>query len=166
MPGGRPSDFTQELADSICAQLALGDSLRTVCKAESMPCVTTVFSWLRKYPEFLKQYETAKEESADLHAEDMLDIADNGSNDWMAANDPENAGYRSNGEHIQRSRLRVDTRKWIASKLKPKKYGDRVQAELTGADGKDLIPETPLTEVARRLAFLLTAGAKEQEKAP
>jgi hypothetical protein len=131
-----------------------------------MPCVTTVFSWLRKYPEFLKQYETAKEESADLHAEDMLDIADNGSNDWMAANDPENAGYRSNGEHIQRSRLRVDTRKWIASKLKPKKYGDRVQAELTGADGKDLIPETPLTEVARRLAFLLTAGAKEQEKAP
>ena len=127
-----------------------------------MPCVTTVFSWLRKYPEFLKQYETAKEESADLHAEDILDIADDGSNDWMEVNDKDNVGYRANGEHIQRSRLRVDARKWVASKLKPKKYGDKVQTELTGADGKDLIPEAPpITEIARRLAFLLTAGTKD-----
>lgn len=163
-PVGRPSGYTQEIADEICTQLAEGNSLRTVCKAESMPCVKTVFTWLRIYPEFLQQYEKAKEESADLHAEDMLDIADNGSNDWMSANDPENPGFKLNGEHINRSRLRVDTRKWIASKLKPKKYGDKSTTELTGADGKDLIPEMSDTEVARTLAFLLAKGANAREQ--
>src|SRR5687767_2135834 len=112
---GRPSDYTVEIADEICSQLAEGKSLRTICKAESMPCVTTVFSWMRKHPEFLKQYARAKEESADYLAEETLEIADDGSNDWITTNDPENPGYRANGEHIARSRLRVDTRKWIAS---------------------------------------------------
>lgn len=160
---GRPSSYTQEIADRLCAQLSEGISLRTICRADEMPCAASVFNWLRTRPEFLEQYTRAKENAADAFAEEMLDIADEGSNDWMEIHDKENVGYRVNGEHINRSRLRVDTRKWIASKLKPKKYGDKVQTELTGADGKDLIPETPLTEVARRLAFLLTAGAKSGE---
>jgi hypothetical protein len=159
--GGRPSLYTQETADALCAELALGKSLRTVCKAESMPCVTTAFAWMRVYPEFMKQYEKAKEESADLHAEDMMDIADSGSNDWMENNDPDNPGYRANGEHIQRSRLRVDTRKWIASKLKPKKYGDKTVTEVTGKDGKDLVPEVSDTELARRVAFMFAAASKK-----
>lgn len=133
MPGGRPCEYTQEIADEICAQLAEGKSLRTVCKAESMPSVTTVFAWMRKFPQFLKQYEISKAESADYLAEDTLDIADDGSNDWMATNDPENPGYRANGEHIARSRLRVDTRKWIASKLKPKKYGEKLDIAHSGS---------------------------------
>lgn len=164
-PVGRPSSFTQDVADSICSELAEGKSLRSVCRAESMPCIKTVFSWMRVYPQFLQQYEKAKEESADLHAEDMLDIADSGTNDWMEANDPNNAGYKANGEHIQRSRLRVDTRKWIASRLKPKKYGDRTTTELTGKDGKDLVPDLSnpetLKDVARRLAFVLSGATSE-----
>jgi len=95
---------------------------------------------MRKFPEFLKQYARAKEESADALAEEMLEIADDGRNDWMARNggtdDEGNARentYVLNGEHIQRSRVRIDTRKWLASKLKPKKYGDRV--DLTNSDG-------------------------------
>jgi hypothetical protein len=133
MPGGRSCEYTQELADKICGELAQGKSLRTVCKAESMPCVATVFSWMRKYPQFMKQYEISKAESADYLAEDTLDIADDGSNDWMATNDPENPGYRVNGEAIARSRLRVDTRKWIASKLKPKKYGEKLDIAHSGS---------------------------------
>jgi len=130
---GRPSSYTQEIADEICAQLAEGKSLRSVCKAESMPSVTTVFSWMRLYPEFLKQYARSKEESADFLAEDLMDISDDGTNDWMASNDPDNPGYRANGEHIARSRLRVDTRKWIASKLKPKKYGEKLDIAHSGS---------------------------------
>lgn len=130
---GRPSGYTPELGDEICAQLAEGKSLRNICKAESMPCVGTVFSWMRKHPEFMKQYARAKEESADFLAEELLEIADDGTNDWVASNDPENAGYRANGEHINRSRLRVDTRKWIASKLKPKKYGDKIDIAHSGS---------------------------------
>lgn len=123
---GRPSDYTQDLADRMCAQLADGVSLRKVCDAEGMPDKATVFRWLRTIPEFRDQYTRAKEESADILAEEVLEIADEGSNDWMATNDADNPGYRFNGEAVARSRLRVDTRKWIASKLKPKKYGEKL----------------------------------------
>jgi hypothetical protein len=129
MPAGRPSLYTQELADRICSQLASGMSLRTVCKADDMPETVTIFRWLRTNEEFCSQYAKAKEESADALVEEILDIADDGSNDWMQTHDEENVGYRANGEAIQRSRLRVDTRKWIASKLKAKKYGDKVEVE-------------------------------------
>jgi hypothetical protein len=129
-----------------------------------MPCAATVFTWLRIHPEFLEQYTRAKEESADALVEEMLDISDEASNDWMEVHDKENVGYRLNGEAINRSRLRVDTRKWIAAKLKPKKYGDKTQTEVTGPDGKDLIPEMNETEIARRIAFALAQGMKAQEK--
>lgn len=121
---GRPSIYSKELADTICERLADGTSLRTVCLAEDMPAKSTVFKWLREIPGFSDQYARSKEEAADAMVEDILDIADNGANDWMALNDPDNPGYKQNGEAVNRSRLRVDTRKWIASKLKAKKYGD------------------------------------------
>ena len=164
-PVGRPSGYTQEIADHICSGLAEGKSLRSVCRSPGMPSTQTVFCWIRSFPEFHDQYARAKEESADLHAEDMLDIADDASNDWMAANDPDNLGYRLNCEHINRSRLRVDTRKWIASKLKPKKYGDKVQAELTGKDGGPIeTVEISADERAKRIAFALAAGLKAKER--
>lgn len=162
--GGRPSGYSQELADRICSELADGKSLRTVCKTEGMPSTQTVFRWLRTHEGFCDQYARAKDEAADALVDEMLDIADVATNDWMEVHDKDNVGYRLNGEAINRSRLRVDTRKWIASKLKPKKYGEKVQTELTGADGKDLIPVMSETEIARRIAFALQQGANAQEK--
>lgn len=133
---GRPSDFTPELGDKVCAEIVMGYSLRTICKNESMPCVATIFNWFRKYPQFLEQYEKAKEAQADMLAEELLDICDDGANDWMekTGKEGESIGWQLNGEHVQRSRLRVDTRKWIASKLKAKKYGDKIQQEVTITD--------------------------------
>lgn len=138
--GGRPSIYTPELADRICGEIALGYSLRTISKDDSMPCVATVFSWLRTNKEFLEQYERAKELQADMLAEDLLDIADDGSNDWMERTDKEgqSIGWQLNGEHVQRSRLRIDTRKWIASKLKAKKYGDATLMKLADSEGQNL----------------------------
>ena len=123
---GRPSSFTQEIADSLCAQLADGLSMRTICRAEDMPDKATVFRWLRTNQSFCDQYTRAKEESADALSDEMLDISDDAQNDWMEQNAKENAGWVANGEHIQRSRLRIETRKWLASKLKPKKYGEKL----------------------------------------
>lgn len=123
---GRPSDFTPELADAICARLADGESLRSVCRDEEMPNKATVFRWLRTLPGFSDQYARAKEESADALSDEMLDIADDGRNDWMKRNAEDDAGWVANGENVQRSRIRIDTRKWLASKLKPKKYGDKL----------------------------------------
>lgn len=132
-PVGRPSSFTKDLADKICAQLAMGESLRTVLKGDDMPAMQTIFNWMRTNKEFLEQYARAKEESADALADEILDIADDGSNDWMEIH---KGGYSStivDQEAVQRSKLRVETRKWVASKLKPKKYGDKVDVT---SDGK------------------------------
>lgn len=129
---GRPSIFTQELADKICAQLASGESLRTVCKPDEMPSLQTIFNWFRTQKGFVEQYARAKEESADALADEILDIADDGSNDWMEIH---KGGYDAtivDQEAVQRSKLRVETRKWIASKLKPKKYGDKVDVTSAG----------------------------------
>ena len=133
--GGRPSDYTQEIADRICEELSQGISLRTVCKADDLPSAATVFNWFRRYPEFLEQYTRAKEESSDAMAEDILDISDNATNDYMEQNDSENPGYKVNGEHIQRSRLRVESRKWLMAKMKPKKYGDKIQQDINIPEG-------------------------------
>lgn len=119
--------------------------------------------WAQEIPEFTEHYAKARSMLLEHWAEDIIDISDDGSNDWMAANDPENLGYRLNGEHINRSRLRVDTRKWLLSKLAAKKYGDKSTTELTGADGKDLIPEASDTEIARRMAFILAKGMRAVE---
>lgn len=134
-PVGRPSTYTKELADKICGELAQGLSLRTVCRPDEMPAVSTIFCWMRMFPEFSEQYAKAKEEAADALVEEILDIADDGTNDWMEIHDKDGGsiGYRVNGEHINRSRLRVDSRKWIASKLKAKKYGEKITQEHSGS---------------------------------
>ena len=105
---GRPSDYNDEIAARICAALSDGQSLRTVCKGEDMPCMATVFMWLRTQEAFTEQYTRAKLEAADAMAEDMHAISDDPAIDH------------------NHKRIMVDTRKWIASKLKPKKYGDRI----------------------------------------
>lgn len=134
MQQGRPSKYTQELADRICAELAEGKSMRTVCKADDVPDMTTVFRWLRENESFRQQYTKAKEESADALIEEMLDIADDGSNDLMTITRGNKEYEIENKEVTNRSRLRVDTRKWIASKLKPKKYGDKLDMTTNGKD--------------------------------
>lgn len=136
MAGGRPSEYTQEIADKICEELAIGNSLRTVCKAEDMPAIRTIFNWFRAYPEFLLQYEKAKQESTDAMAEELLDIADDGTNDYVERERPDGSVHEVlDTEHIQRSRLRVDTRKWLMAKMKPKKYGEKMDVT---SDGKAL----------------------------
>ena len=73
---GRPTDYSQELADNICSQLSEGISLRTICLADDMPDKSTVFTWLRINKEFRDQYARAKEESADADNESLEIIGD------------------------------------------------------------------------------------------
>jgi hypothetical protein len=142
---GRPSKYTPELADRICAELSRGRSLNSVCKADDVPSIETIFRWIGNNSDFRNKYEKAKAESADFLVEEMLDIADDGRNDWMETFDNEgnSAGWKLNGEHVQRSRLRVDVRKWAASKLKPKKYGERLDMN------HGIQPEDPLAALIK-----------------
>ena len=132
---GRPTDYTQELVDEICEKIATGDSMRSVCRCDDMPAMTTLFRWLREKEGFKKQYEIATQERTEAMSEDIIDIADNGTNDWMKTHGKDDEGYKQNGETLQRSRLRVDVRKWHMSKMKPKKYGDKIQQEISDTFG-------------------------------
>lgn len=127
---GRPSSFTQEIADTICERLVEGQSLRAICLSDDMPSAATVCRWLGQEDRalFREQYARAREAQADTLTDEMLDIADDGTNDWMAKKNAEGqvTGVEYNGDAVQRSRLRIDTRKWYASKLAPKKYGDKI----------------------------------------
>lgn len=118
MPAGRPTLFTEELANKICNDLAEGKSLRTICSDEKMPSRETVRLWLRdeRHSEFLGQYARSREEQADHYADEIVEIADT-------------------EEDAQRARVRIDARKWVASKLKARSYGDKVLNEHTGKDG-------------------------------
>jgi hypothetical protein len=141
-PVGRPSDYGPEIAVHICAEIAAGKSMREICRAEAMPDMATVFRWLARHDEFREHYTRARELQADYLAEEILEIADDGRNDWTKREDGSDA---VNTEVVQRSRLRVDARKWLMSKLQPKKYGDRITQEVTGGDGLPLVPTINVT---------------------
>jgi hypothetical protein len=117
MPAGRPTDYSPELTAKICEKLALGDSLRKICEEEDMPAMSSVFLWLTKYPEFSEQYTRAREAQAEAHADRIVEIADN---------------ISITPDH---KRIMVDARKWVASKLKPKRYGDKIDLEHKGEVG-------------------------------
>jgi hypothetical protein len=134
---GRPTNYSSELAAHICALVGEGKSLKSICDRDEMPASSCVYLWLTRHREFLEMYTRAKESSADVLTDELLDIADDGRNDWMELHDQDgkSIGYRVRGEAINRSRLRVDTRKWIASKLKPRKYGEHQQLDIRTPDG-------------------------------
>lgn len=139
---GRPTKYSKELAQKICARLAMGESMRTVCKDESLPAMSTLFKWLSEIKEFSEQYEKAKQESTDAMAEEILDIADDGTNDYMEIERADGSVKEVlNAEHVQRSRLRVDTRKWLMAKMKPKKYGDKIDM----TSGGEKLESAPVT---------------------
>lgn len=137
----RPSAFTQDIADTICERIADGESLRAICDEEGLPTKTSVFRWLADSEQFRDQYARAREAQADALVDDMLDIADDGRNDWMEKHNAEGEaiGWRENGEAIRRSQLRIDARKWMAGKLRPKKYGDKIDLTHAGPDGSPIV---------------------------
>lgn len=132
MTNGRPSAFSPEIADLICEEIANGRSLRAICADAAMPSKASVFRWLAQEEGFRDQYARAREAQADALADEILDIADDGANDTYT---DEEGRERTNADVIARSRLRVDARKWIAAKLKPKVYGEKLAAELSGPNG-------------------------------
>lgn len=138
----RVIEFDQAIADTICEEIADGRSLRSICKDEGMPAKSTVFKWLAAVPAFADQYARAREAQADSLADDILDISDNKS---LEPND---------------RRIRIEARKWLAGKQRPKVYGDATTLKHTGPNGGP-VEYTNMTEaeIDARLAAL--AGGSE-----
>ena len=131
-PTGRPSSFDAVVAANICERISQGQSLAEIANISGMPKQITVFRWLRDIDGFRSLYARAREEQAETLAAEIISIADDAKNDTWIDN---NGTVRVNQEVVARSRLRVDARKWVASKLLPRVYGDRMITEVTGANG-------------------------------
>lgn len=130
MPAGRPTDYCQEIADRICERIADGESLRAICREENMPNKSSVFRWLSIHSEFSDQYARAKDEQAEGFADELASIADEQDYEPVVV-DGVPLQVKFDSTAVARNRLRIDTRKWVASKLKPKKYGDRLDSTVT-----------------------------------
>lgn len=123
---GRPSSYTPEIGDDICERLANGESLRRICLTPNYPRCATVFRWLASNEQFREQYVRAREAQADTLADEIIDIADG-----------KRTEYEGGEKDVNRDRLSVDARKWVAAKLKPKVYGDKT---LIGEDKDNPLP--------------------------
>ncbi len=120
---GRPTMYCDELIDEICARLSAGESLNRILKSRSeMPAFITIYQWLRKYPDFTKKYDDARLHQADTLADEIIAIADEAPRQII----DDKGIARTDSGYVSWTRNRVDARKWVASKLKPDKWGDRM----------------------------------------
>lgn len=126
VPRGRPSSFSQEMADFICDELAKGRSLTMICANEDMPTTTTVYNWLNRNEEFFANYTRARQLQATTFADQIQDIAD--------------CPFLPPAHKAQM----IDARKWRAARQNWRAWGDKVQHEHTAnlgpAAGQDLLP--------------------------
>jgi hypothetical protein len=145
---GRPSIYTEELAERICEQIADGKSLRTICLGDDMPNRGTVFRWLAQSEAadkvFSNQYAHARQVQADVLFEEILEIADEEVTMVKRSKHQHGASPEDDTPDnevevvfdptaVQRNRLRVDSRKWMAGKLRPKKYGEKLDLSHSGS---------------------------------
>lgn len=144
---GRPTIYSKEVAIEICAELATGKTLREICRVNTTyPHESTVRSWARDNVDgFYTHYARARDLGLDAMADELFDISDDGRNDWM-----EVRGYMvENREVTNRSKLRVDTRKWYLSKLAPKRYGEKIHNIIGGGeDGNEAVKVQIIDDLA------------------
>ena len=120
--------YSEAIADEICERLAAKESLESICRSPGMPHPAAVIRWVQK-PDlnFKEKYETARLIGYQLMAEELMAIADDGANDYIERVDETGkVKLVVDHDHIARSRLRVDTRKWVLAKMLPKLYGDKL----------------------------------------
>ena len=117
---GRPTDYTKDMADKICEKISGGLSLRAICAEAGMPARGTVYRWLIENADFQDQYTRARDKQADYFAEEIIEIADSAEAESAA---------------VAKAKLQIDARKWAASKIAPKKYGDKQEIDVKSSDG-------------------------------
>jgi hypothetical protein len=143
---GRPTTYSQAFVDKFCdAVSTTSKSIEDICtelrkEDPNFPCPSTIYLWLAKHEEFSEQYARAKIAQVTVLINEILKIADDASRDFTLNEDGK---WVIDGEHVQRSRLKIDTRKWLAGKLVPKVYGDRIIADIND------ISKKPINEMSK-----------------
>lgn len=126
--------YSKEVADNICARLAEGESLRAICRDDGMPAESTVRAWaLDDVDGFAAQYARAREIGYDRLAEELLEIADNTKTGEIRTIKPDGTEEVKQADMIEHRRLQVDSRKWMLSKMLPKRFGDKLDLQHGGS---------------------------------
>jgi len=157
--------LTNQIKDKILERLTEGRSLREICRDADVSVTPAAVRKAAVFDtSFGTQYVRARDLGLDAMADEILEIADDSRGDWVQkVNKDGSVEWVFNHEHVQRSRLRCDTRKWYLSKLAPKRYGDRIQQEVTNPGGS--FSGLSQEQVALRLTQILEAAQKRAEKA-
>jgi len=148
---GRPSSYTPATAALICARLADGETLTSICRTAGMPSRQTVHQWRMRMPAFADDYGRAREIGMETMADAILTISDDDTGDRNADGSPNHA-------NVGRARLQVDTRKFLMAKLAPHVYGDKVHHEHGGT--VEHAVTLPDRERMRRLATFMLEDAR------
>lgn len=199
---GRPSTYSDEMAEQICSLIAEGKTVTQICRMKGMPPMRTIFRWLESHESFRQKYARARECQADVFASQIIEISDKCrkgkriettergrhcsvcgdaviwyKSAWAHkdAKTPLCEGGKAEktleskvvvGDTVDRSRLQVDARKWYAAKAAPKKYGERVQAELSGPDGGPIqLDLTKLSDAQLQALLEISATLAEAQGA-
>lgn len=121
-----------EMVPAICLRLATGkDPMTVICRDLDVP-VRTVNQWRKDDAEIALQFDEARDMGYDAIAADCLEIADDGSRDYMTTTDGREV---PDHDHISRSKLRIETRLKLLAKWDPKRYGDKTAIDHTSSDG-------------------------------
>ncbi|MDF0521522.1 hypothetical protein P0R31_30190 [Bradyrhizobium yuanmingense] len=123
----RPTEYSPEVVDAICDQMVNGKGLLKICADENMPGRTTIYRWLATNPEFRKRFAEAREALMDFYAEQILNVAFDESGDVILDQKDGKTSAVANHAKVQRDRLKVDSLKWTAARLFPKRYGDKME---------------------------------------
>ncbi len=139
--------FTEKVANEVCRRLSLGETLRQISKTPGMPAVATVCDWVRERTEFADQYARARNAGLDMMAEQIIEIADTPAVGMNSEADGDGVVTKiTTKEMIEHRRLQVDARKWLLSKMRPEKYGDRAAIALTDKDGNNIFPQKSIED--------------------
>lgn len=138
---GRPSKYSDHLAQVICLRIAEGESLNKICKDDEMPERVTIYRWLLQKEDFCHNYARAREDQAETHADEIVDIADQMPYQLV----DKDGNVRLDSAYVAWQKNRIDARKWVASKLKATKYGDVLKH--TGDANNPLVVDVVAKEV-------------------
>jgi len=147
------STYTKQMADIICIRLSEGESLKEIVRSEGMPDRATVYRWLLEQPAFCDMYTRAREEQADTLADEIIAIADESPEiNEIRDKHGDVIDIKIDSGYVAYQKQRIEARKWTAMKLKPKKYGDKL--ELAGDPNNPMKVEVQ-SEADTYLAALL-----------
>lgn len=162
---GRPTLLTPELADEICDRVASGETLPNICVDERIPHERTIRRWAREDGPFREAYARAREEQMHSWADEIVTISDDGSRDYVVTEENGRKVTKVDHDHIQRSKLRVDTRKFLMAKIAPKTFGEKVNVDVRTGPIDEMNDEQLDQHIARIAADLGVSLARPSDGA-